>query len=72
MAPVLQTFTEALRAQRGLFFVMLSHDLAVEMLAAEDLAARRVQADCTQQLMPEAAACVRAGCDGCDGRVGRV
>ena len=67
---------EALRAQRGLSFVMVSHDLAVvthlcqrlmvmrrgqvvEMLAAEDLAAQRVQADYTQQLMQAAAGFVR-------------
>jgi len=69
---------EALRAQRGLSFVMVSHDLAVvthlcqrlmvmrrgravEMLAAEDLAAQRVQTDYTQQLMQAAAGFVRVG-----------
>ena len=69
---------EALRAQRGLSYVMVSHDLAVvthlcqrlmvmrrgqvvEMLAAEDLAAQRVQADYTQQLMQAAAGFVRVG-----------
>ena len=63
---------EALRRQRGLSFVMVSHDLAVvthlcetlavmrrgqvvEMLAAEDLAAHRVQADYTKRLMQAAA-----------------
>ena len=59
---------EALRAARGLSFVMVSHDLAVvthlcqrlmvmqrgrtvETLPAADLAAQRVQADYTRQLM---------------------
>ena len=59
---------EALRRQRGLTFVMVSHDLAVvthlcqrlmvmqrgrvvETLAAEDLAAQRVGADYTRELM---------------------
>jgi len=34
---------------------------AVEMLAAEDLAAQRVQTDCTQQLLQAAAGFVRGG-----------
>ncbi len=68
---------EALRARRGLTFVMVSHDLAVvthlcqrlmvmqrgrsvELLAAGDLAAGRVQADYTQALMAAAAGCQRA------------
>jgi len=63
---------EALRARRGLTFVMVSHDLAVvthlcqrmlvmqrgrsvEMLSACDLAAHRVTADYTRQLMEASA-----------------
>ncbi len=63
---------EALRARRGLTFVMVSHDLAVvthlcqrllvmrrgqavELLAAADLAAHRVQADYTRSLMQASA-----------------
>jgi len=63
---------ETLRAQRGLSFVMVSHDLAVvthlcqrlavmqrgrvvEMLSADDLAAKRVQAGYTRSLMDAAA-----------------
>ncbi|MDP1899736.1 MAG: ABC transporter ATP-binding protein [Rubrivivax sp.] len=63
---------EALRARRGLSFVMVSHDLAVvthlcerllvmrrgqavEMLAAADLAASRVQAEYTKSLMQASA-----------------
>ncbi|MDE2368273.1 MAG: ABC transporter ATP-binding protein [Burkholderiales bacterium] len=69
---------EALRARRGLTFVMVSHDLAVvthlcqrllvmrggravELLAATDLAASRVQADYTRELMRASAGYVRPG-----------
>jgi peptide/nickel transport system ATP-binding protein len=67
---------ETLRNQRGLSFVMVSHDLAVvthlcerlmvmrrgqnvEMVAAADLAAQRVQADYTRSLMQASAGFVR-------------
>jgi peptide/nickel transport system ATP-binding protein len=67
---------ENLRAQRGLSFVMVSHDLAVvthlcerlmvmrrgqtvEMVAAADLAAHRVQADYTRGLMQASVGFVR-------------
>jgi peptide/nickel transport system ATP-binding protein len=67
---------ETLRNQRGLTFVMVSHDLAVvthlcerlmvmrrgqnvEMVAADDLAAQRVQADYTRTLMKASAGFVR-------------
>jgi peptide/nickel transport system ATP-binding protein len=67
---------ETLRNQRGLSFVMVSHDLAVvthlcerlmvmrrgqnvEMVAAVDLAAQRVQADYTRTLMKASAGFVR-------------
>jgi peptide/nickel transport system ATP-binding protein len=67
---------ETLRNQRGLTFVMVSHDLAVvthlcerlmvmrrgqnvEMVAAADLAAQRVQADYTRSLMQASAGFVR-------------
>ena len=68
---------EALRASRGLSFVMVSHDLAVvthlcqrllvmrlgqvvEQVAAADLAAHRVQADYTRELMQASAGFRRA------------
>ena len=69
---------QTLRAQRGLTFVMVSHDLAVvthlcqrllvmqrgrvvETLAADDLAAHRVQADYTRSLMRVAEGYKRGG-----------
>ncbi len=69
---------EALRRQRALSFIMVSHDLAVvthlcqrlmvmrrgamvEMVAAADLAAHRVQAGYTQELIAAAAGFRRAG-----------
>jgi peptide/nickel transport system ATP-binding protein len=69
---------EALRARRGLSFLMVSHDLAVvthlcqrlmvmqrgravEFVAADDLAAQRVQADYTKSLMRASAGFRRAG-----------
>lgn len=67
---------ERLRAERGLTFLMVSHDLAVvthlcerlmvmrkgrevEVLAAADLAQRRMQADYTRELMQASAGFVR-------------
>jgi peptide/nickel transport system ATP-binding protein len=72
---------EALRSQRGLSFLMVSHDLAVvthlcerllvmrrgeavETLASADLAAHRVQASYTHELMAAAAGFRRATAPG--------